>query len=78
MENPHRILWGATEIGQEARIFVRDKNGNVVFDENGNPQIDVERVYYKVRRRLLDVSRNGRELTSTPARIHQSILGVAA
>ena len=77
MDNPHRILWGATEIGQEARLFVRDKHGNVVLDENGNPKVDTDKVYYKVRHRRLDVSRNGRELTSTPERIHRSILGEA-
>jgi hypothetical protein len=78
MSDPHRILWGATEIGLEARIFVKDKSGAVVLDENGNPKVDTNKVYYKVKRRLIDVSRNGRELTSTPARIHASVSGVAA
>jgi hypothetical protein len=73
--DPNRILWGAVDIGREAHLFLKDENGKVLLDEDGNPRVDTDKVYYKVRAGLLDVSRNGRELTSTPARIRSSALG---
>jgi hypothetical protein len=69
-----RILWGAIEIGREAHLFRKDENGKVLLDGDGNPRVDIDKVYYKVRAGLLDVGRNGRELTSTPARIRASAL----
>jgi hypothetical protein len=73
IENLDQILWGAEEIGRCARLFLK-KDGKVVLDEAGNPVIDFDKVYYKVRAGLLDVGRNGRELTSTPRRIRDSAL----
>jgi hypothetical protein len=73
--DPNRILWGAIEIGREAHLFLKDENGRVLLGEDGNPRVDTDKVYYKVRAGLLDVSKNGRELTSTPARIRASALG---
>jgi hypothetical protein len=73
--DPNRILWGAIEIGREAHLFVKDNNGRVQLDEDGNPRVDTDKVYYRVRAGLLDVGRNGRQLTSTAARIRASALG---
>jgi hypothetical protein len=68
-----RLLWGALEIGREARIF-KKKNGKIVIDENGDPVVDIDKVYYRASKGLLDVSRNGRILVSTDERIHESAL----
>jgi hypothetical protein len=67
------ILWGAEEIGRCAHLFLK-KDGKIVLDDAGNAVVDIDKVYYKVRAGLLDVGRNGRELTSTPRRIRDSAL----
>ena len=71
--DPHQILRGAHEIGRAAHIF-RKKDGKLVVDEDGDPIVDLDKVYYKIRAGLLDVGRNGRELTSTVERIRNSAL----
>ena len=72
--DPNQILWGAEEIGRCANIFLKNANGKVVVDEQGDPVVDVDGVYYKVRAGLLDVGRNGRHLTSTVGRVRNSAL----
>lgn len=71
--DPSQILGGAHEIGRAGHIF-RKKDGKIVVDEDGDPVVDIDKVYYKVRAGLLDVGRNGRELTSTVERIRNSAL----
>jgi len=71
--NPHQILRGAHEIGRAGHIF-RKKDGKIIVDADGDPAVDIDKVYYGVRAGLLDVSRNGRELTSTVGRIRNSVL----
>jgi len=71
--NPNQIVRGAHEIGRAGHIFCK-KDGKLVVDEDGDPVVDVDKVYYGVRAGLLDVSRNGRELTSTVERIRNSVL----
>ena len=73
--NDHnQILRGAHEIGRCAHIFRKNKDGKTVVDEDGDPVVDLDKVYYKVRAGLLDVGRNGRELTSTVERVRNSAL----
>jgi hypothetical protein len=73
--DPNQIVRGAREIGHVARLFRRDEKGKVLVDQDGDPVIDEDRVYYQVRAGKLDVSRHGRELVSTVGRIRTSILG---
>jgi hypothetical protein len=72
--DPDQILWGAEQIGRCAGIFLKNESGKTVVDEGGDPVVDEDAVYYKVRAGLLDVGRNGRHLTSTVERIRNSAL----
>jgi hypothetical protein len=71
--DPNQILRGAHEIGRAAHIF-RKKDGKLVVDEDGDPVVDLDKVYYDVRAGKLDVSRNRRELISTVGRVRNSVL----
>jgi hypothetical protein len=71
--DPNQIVRGAHQIGRAGHIF-RTKDGKIVVDGDGDPVVDVDKVYYDVRAKKLDVSHNGRELISTVGRIRNSVL----
>jgi hypothetical protein len=75
--NPDQIVRGAHEIGRAGHIFRKNKDSKIVVDEDGDPVVDVEKVYYEVRAGKLDVSRNGRELISTVGRVRNSALNTS-
>jgi hypothetical protein len=72
--DPNKILFGALAIGLAAGIFVTDAKGRPIRDEDGDLVVDIDKVYYLVRSRRIDVSKCGRALTSTVGRIRASIL----
>jgi hypothetical protein len=73
--DPNQIVRGAREIGLVARLFRQNEKGKTLVDQDGDPVVDVDRVYYQARAGKLDVNRHGRELVSTVGRIRASILG---
>jgi hypothetical protein len=73
--DPSQIVRGAHQIGRAGHIFRTNKEGKIVVDADGDPVVDVDKVYYDVRAKKLDVSHNGRELISTVGRIRASVLG---
>jgi hypothetical protein len=68
--NLDRFVYGAEAIGREADIYVRDKNGEIVLDENGKPKVDVRAVHYALERGYISAEKFGpRRWRSTPRRI---------
>jgi hypothetical protein len=73
--DPNQIVRGARAIGEAAGLFRQNEKGKVLVDQDGDPIVDVDRVYYAVAAGKLDVSKNGRGLVSTVGRIRTSSLG---
>ena len=64
------FVYGAEGIGRVADIFKKDKNGQVVLDENGQPEVDVRAVHYALERGYISAEKFGpRRWRSTPRRI---------
>jgi hypothetical protein len=72
--DPNQIVRGAHQIGRAGHIFRTNKDGKIAVDADGDPVVDIDKVYYDVRAGKLDVSHNGRELISTVGRIRASVL----
>jgi len=63
------FVYGAEGIGRVADIFKKDKNGQVVLDENGQPEVDVRKTHYGLEQGYIDADKYGRLWRSTPRRI---------
>jgi len=63
------FLYGADAIGDEANIYVKDENGEIVRDKNGKPQVDVRKAYYALEMGYIDADKFGRQWRSTLRRI---------
>jgi hypothetical protein len=67
-----RWVYGAENIGAEADLYVRDKNGEIVLDENGNRKVDVRKAHYALEKGYISAEKFGRLWRSTPRRIRQA------
>jgi hypothetical protein len=71
-ENLDRFVYGAEAIGREADIYEKDKNGEIVLDENGKPRVDVRKAHYALEKGYIDAEKFGPRIwRSTPRRIRQ-------